>query len=57
LNLRELEAEKAPRTVAASVLTHNERMIEREGRPEIRAILDDIREDRDRTYAKLLPLL
>ena len=57
LDLRELEAEKAPRTVAASVLAHNERMLEREGRAEIRAILNDIREDRERTYAKLLPLL
>jgi hypothetical protein len=32
-------------------------MLEREGRAEIRSILDDIREDRERTYAKLLPLL
>jgi hypothetical protein len=32
-------------------------MIEREGRAEIQRILDDIREDRARTYAKLLPLL
>jgi len=57
LDLRELEADKAPREVAASVVAHNERMIEREGRAEIRAILDDIREDRARTYARLLPLL
>jgi hypothetical protein len=57
LDLRELEADKAPRTVAASVLAHNERMLAREGRAEIRAIFDDIREDRERTYAKLLPLL
>ena len=57
LNLRELESDKAPRTVAASVLSHNERMIERVGRSEIRAILDDIREDRERSYATLLPLL
>ena len=57
LDLRELEADKAPRTVAASVLAHNERMLAREGRSEIRAIVDDIREDRERTYAKLLPLL
>lgn len=57
LDLRELETGKAPRTVAASVLAHNERMLEREGRAEIRSILDDIREDRERTYAKLLPLL
>jgi hypothetical protein len=32
-------------------------MIEREGRAEIQRILDDIREDRERTYARLLPLL
>ncbi|UCF48830.1 MAG: hypothetical protein JSU89_16970 [Myxococcales bacterium] len=57
LNLRDLEAEKTPRTVAASVLAHNERMIEREGRAELQDILDDIRNDRERTYAKLFPLL
>jgi len=57
LDLRELEADKAPREVAASVVAHNERMIDREGRAEIKRILDDIREDRARTYAKLLPLL
>jgi hypothetical protein len=57
LDLRELEADKAPREVAASVVAHNERMIEREGRAAIRGILDDIREDRERTYARLLPLL
>jgi hypothetical protein len=43
--------------VAASVLAHNERMIEREGRAELQEILNDIREDRERTYAKLFPLL
>jgi len=57
LDLRRLEAEEPPRTVAASVLAHNERMIAREGRTEIQAILDDIREDRERTYSRLLPLL
>jgi len=57
LDLRKLEAEKPLRTVAASVLAHNERMIESEGRAKIQAILDDIREDRERTYAKLWPLL
>ncbi len=57
LDLRELEADKAPAEVAASVVAHNERMIEREGRAEIQRILDDIREDRERTYARLLPLL
>ena len=57
LDLRELEANNAPREVAASVVAHNERMIEREGRAKIQAILDDIREDRERTYARLLRLL
>jgi hypothetical protein len=57
LDLRQLEADRAPRTVAASVLAHNERMIDREGKAEIQGILDDIREDRERTYARLMPLL
>ena len=57
LDPRELEAGKAPREVAASVVAHNERMIEREGRATIQRILDDIQEDRERTYARLLPLL
>ena len=57
LDLRELEAPKAPRVVAASVLAHNERMLEREGRADIQAILDDIQQDRAQTYARLLPLL
>jgi hypothetical protein len=57
LDLRDIDAKKAPRTVAASVLAHNERLIEREGRAELQAIFDDIREDRERTYARLLPLL
>jgi hypothetical protein len=57
LDLRKLEADTAPREVAASVVAHNERMIEREGRVAIQRILDDIREDRERTYARLLPLL
>lgn len=57
VDLHDLEAEKAPQTVAASVVSHNERMIEREGRAEIQRVVDDIRRDRERTYAKLLPLL
>jgi len=57
VDLRKLEANEATREVAVSVVAHNERMIEREGRAEIQAIVDDIREDRARTYAKLLPLL
>jgi hypothetical protein len=57
VDLRKLAVDNAPREIAASVVAHNERMIEREGRVEIQRILDDIREDRERTYAKLLPLL
>jgi hypothetical protein len=57
LDLRELQADKAPRTIAALVLAHNDRMIEREGRAELQRIVNDIRDDRERTYAKLLPLL
>jgi hypothetical protein len=57
LDLRELEADKPPSTVAASVLAHNERMIEREGRAKIQEIINDILEDRERTYARLIPLL
>ncbi|MGB8332617.1 MAG: hypothetical protein WCE62_21010 [Polyangiales bacterium] len=54
LDLSDLHAGKSPRTVAASVLAHNERMIEREGRAELQRILDDIRNDRERAYASLL---
>jgi hypothetical protein len=57
LDVRDLSTRKAPQSVAASVLSHNERMIEREGRAEIRRILDDIREDRERSYARLMGLL
>jgi len=54
LDLRELESGKPPRAVAASVLAHNERTIEREGRAALQRILSDIHDDRQRTYAKLL---
>lgn len=54
LSLRELEAAAPLRTIAASVLVRNERLIEREGRGTLQAIIDDIRSDRDRTYAQLL---
>lgn len=57
LDLRDLESVRPPRAVAAAVIERNERTIEREGRVEIQRIFDDIREDRERTYAKLLPLL
>jgi len=55
LSLRELEAEKPMRTVAASVLAHNARLIAREGRDRLQRIIDDIHDDRERTYAKLVP--
>ena len=51
LTLRELELGRRPRTVAASVLAHNERLLEREGRAALQAIIDDIRADRARTYS------
>jgi hypothetical protein len=57
VDLRDLGAKKAPQTVAASVVSHNERMIEREGRAEIQRVVDDIRRDRERSYARLMPLL
>lgn len=57
VDLRDLGAKKAPQTVAASVVSHNERMIEREGRAEIQRVVDDIRGDRERSYARLMPLL
>lgn len=57
LDLRDLEAKKTPRTTAASVLAHNERTFERKGRAALQAIVDDIKADRERTYAKLIPLL
>ena len=56
LDMHELNTKKPPQSVAASVVSHNERMIEREGRAEIQGILDDIRRDRERSYARLMPL-
>ncbi len=57
LSLRDLEADRAPKTVAASVIEHNQRVFDREGRDALQAIVDDIYADRDRTYAELIPLL
>lgn len=57
LDLQSLHTRKAPQSVAASVVSHNARMLEREGRAEIQRVLDDIREDRERSYAALMPLL
>lgn len=56
IDLETLNGTKAPQSVAASVVSHNERMLEREGRAEIQRILDDIRRDRERSYARLMPL-
>ncbi|MGB3050301.1 MAG: hypothetical protein WBB42_04850 [Polyangiales bacterium] len=56
LDVHDLKTRKAPQSVATSVVSHNERMIEREGREEIQGILDDIRGDRERSYARLMPL-
>jgi hypothetical protein len=56
LDMQDLKTKKPPQSVAASVVSHNERMLEREGRAEIQAILDDIRRDRERSYARLMPL-
>jgi len=57
LDLSELEAETGPRTVAASVLAHNDRLVQREGRAALQSIVDEIRKDRDRTYGRLLEML
>ena len=57
IELRDLQARNAPRTTAASVLAHNKRMLDREGRARIQEIIDDIRDDRERTYAQILPRL
>jgi len=57
LNIKDLQADRAPKTVAASVIEHNQRVLDREGRDTLQAILDDIYADRDRTYEELMPLL
>lgn len=57
LDLHDLDADGSPRTAAASVLAHNDRLIEREGRTVLRSIIEDIREDRERTYARILSVL
>jgi hypothetical protein len=56
IDLEKLNGAKAPQSVAASVVSHNERMLEREGRAEIQGIFDDIQRDRERSYARLMPL-
>ena len=57
LDVQDLKTMRPPQSVAASVVSHNERMLAREGRAEIQEILDDIQADRERTYARLMPLL
>jgi hypothetical protein len=52
LNLGELCPGEAPRTVAASVLAHNERLL-RERHNDLEAVLRDIGDDRERTYARM----
>lgn len=54
LDLRALETSKTSKTVAASVLAHNDRLVQREGRGAVQAIIDDIRRDRNHTYARIL---
>lgn len=56
IDLEKLEAMKPPQSVAASVVAHNERMLEREGRAEIQRVLDDIRGDRERSYGRVMGL-
>ena len=53
LDLQNLEATKPASSVAASVHAYNQRTLEREGRSQLKEILDDIRSDRNRTYARL----
>ena len=53
LDLRSLEATKPASSVAASVHSYNQRTLEREGRAGLQAIVEDIRNDRNRTYARL----
>ena len=54
LDLSELEPGNAPRTVAATVLAHNDRLVEREGRAALQSIIDDIRKDREASYGRIL---
>jgi len=54
LDPRDLEGGNAPKNVAASVFAHNERLIAREGRAPLRAVIEDIRRDRNETYSRIL---
>jgi hypothetical protein len=57
LSMGDFEPGRAPKAIAASVIEHNQRVLDREGRDALQAILDDIYADRDRTYAELMPML
>ena len=43
LDLRALQTSKAPRTAAASVLAHNEKLVRREGRAALQKLIDRLR--------------
>ena len=53
LDPRDLAGGNAPKTVAASVLAHNDRLIAREGRAALQAIIEDIKADRERAYSRI----
>ncbi len=55
LDLRALERRGSAKTVAGSVLAHNERLLA-EDRPHLEAILEAIHQDRHTTYRDMLPL-
>mgnify|MGYP001822967980 CR=1 FL=1 len=55
LDLSALERRGSAKTVAASVLAHNERLLA-EDRPRLEAILEAIHQDRDATYGDMIPV-
>jgi len=55
VQVRELDGGQVPKAVAALVIEHNERTLREAGKTVIQSIIDDIRADRMRTYASLLP--
>lgn len=57
IDMNDLANERVAQPVAASVVAHNERMLDREGRAAIEEIVRDIQKDRRETYARLMPLL
>ena len=52
LDLRSLERAGDPKTVAASVLAHNDRLLA-EARPELESVLEAIHQDRQTTYGDM----